>query len=149
MRITSFGTLTDTGPLFALADPAGQPKQWHRCDTLLSTLPLPLVTTWPCLAEAMYLCGRAGGWPMQRLLWRYITAGTLRLLASTETDLERMAALMDIYADRPMDLADASLVVAAEEQNYTRIFSVDSDFYVYRLADGRALEVVPGPLSRR
>lgn len=86
---------------------------------------------------------------MQRLLWRYITVGTLRLFASTETDLARMAALMDIYADRPMDLADASLVVAAEGQNYTRIFSVDSDFYVYRLADGRALEVVPGPLSRR
>ena len=51
------------------------------------------------------------------------------------------------YQDRPMDLADASLVALAEAQGYTRIFSIDSDFYIYRLADGTALEVLPGPTA--
>ncbi len=55
---------------------------------------------------------------------------------------------MEQYRDRPMDLADASLVALAETAGYTRIFSIDSDFYVYRLADGSALEVVPGPMSK-
>ena len=49
---------------------------------------------------------------------------------------------MEKYKDTPMDLADASLVAAAERLGLTRIFTVDSDFYVYRLADGTALEVV-------
>ena len=42
-----------------------------------------------------------------------------------------------------MDLADASLVVAAETLNLGRIFTLDRHFYAYRLADGSALEVVP------
>ena len=66
------------------------------------------------------------------------TNGTLRALEP-----------MRLYRDRPMDLADASLVALAETAGYTRIFSIDSDFYVYRLADGSALEVVPGPLKSR
>ena len=42
-----------------------------------------------------------------------------------------------------MDLADASLVVVAESRTLRRVFTTDSDFYLYRLADGSALEVVP------
>lgn len=48
-----------------------------------------------------------------------------------------------------MDLADAAVVAAAEVLNATRVFSIDSDFYVYRLADGTALEGVPGPALPR
>ncbi len=49
---------------------------------------------------------------------------------------------------RLTDTADASLVALAETAGYTRIFSIDSDFYVYRLADSTALEVVPGPMQK-
>ena len=56
---------------------------------------------------------------------------------------------MEQYQSRPMDLADASLVALAEAQGYQRVFSIDSDFYVYRLADGSALEVVPGPMQQK
>ena len=61
----------------------------------------------------------------------------------TEDEIARMAALMDKYKDRPMDLADASLVAAAERLGMQRIFTLDSDFYIYRLADGSALECIP------
>lgn len=57
-----------------------------------------------------------------------------------------MAVLVEQYRDRPMHAADASLIAVAETRGYTQVFSVDSDFYVYRLADGTALEVVLGPL---
>ena len=142
------GTLTDTGPLFALADPQGQPEPHRRCQSVLSSLGFPLVTTWPCFAEAVYLTGRAGGWPMQRVLAQMVQAGTLRLYNLSAVETARSLALMEQYKNRPMDLADASLVAVAETHQYTRVFSLDSDFYVYRLADGRALEVAPGP-SRR
>ena len=54
-----------------------------------------------------------------------------------------MAALMDEYHDLPMDLADASLIAAAECLGVRQIFTLDSDFHIYRLADGSAMEVVP------
>lgn len=142
------GTLIDTGPLFALVDPNNQSEQFQRCTTAAPVLPLPLVTTWPCFPEAMHLAGRAGGWQMQQLIAELVSAGTLRLHAPSESETTRTLELMEQYQDRPMDLADASLVALAETAGYTRIFSIDSDFYVYRLADGSALEVVPGPGSK-
>jgi hypothetical protein len=54
-----------------------------------------------------------------------------------------METLMEQYLDTPMDLADASLVVAAETLGLRRVFTLDRHFYAYRLADGSALEVVP------
>lgn len=54
-----------------------------------------------------------------------------------------MAVLINKYRDIPMDLADASLLAAAEGQRLQRIFTLDSDFYIYRLADGSALECIP------
>ena len=143
------GTLTDTGPLFALADPQGQSAQNARCQALLTTLPVPLVTTWPCLGEVMYMCGRKGGWFMQQYIVRLLREGTLRMHTPTQAELSRSLELMEQYQDRPMDLADASLIALAEAQGYRRVFSIDSDFYVYRLADGSALEVVPGPMPQR
>lgn len=50
---------------------------------------------------------------------------------------------MDKYRDQPMDLADASLVAAVEHLGLRRVFTIDRDFHVYRLADGSALELVP------
>ncbi len=116
---------------------------------VLATLPMPLVTTWPCFSEVMYLTGRREGWQMQQLIAELVGAGTLRLHTPTEAEASRILQLMAQYADRPMDLADASLVALAETMGYTTVFSIDSDFYVYRLANGAALEVVPGPEKRR
>ena len=49
---------------------------------------------------------------------------------------------------RLTDTADALLIALAEAAGYTRIFSIDSDFYAYRLADRTVLEVVPGPMKK-
>ncbi len=144
--MTPDSTLTDTGPLFALVYPKGQPEQFERCRAVIAALPVPLVTTWPCLSEAMYLTGKRTGWQMQQLLAELVFTDTLRLHTPSPAETLRTLHLMEQYADRPMDLADASLIALAESAGYGRIFSIDSDFYVYRLANGTALEVVPGPL---
>jgi len=54
-----------------------------------------------------------------------------------------MVALMEQYRDRPMDLADASLVAASEHLRMRRLFTLDNDFRIYRLADGSTLDLVP------
>lgn len=62
---------------------------------------------------------------------------------SSLAEIKIMRNLMKKYQDTPMDLADASLVALAEHGKMKRIFTVDSDFYIYRLSDGSALEVIP------
>ena len=135
-------TLTDAGALVALLD-ADDP--YHAsCVAAAEHLPAgPLLTTWVCFTEAMYLLGTVGGYRYQAALWNLRATGRLVLHDLAPAEADRMAALMAQYQDTPMDLADASLVVVAESRTVRRVFTTDSDFYVYRLADGSALEVVP------
>jgi hypothetical protein len=41
-------------------------------------------------------------------------------------------ALTEAYSDRPMDLADASLIVTAEHRGIEEIITVDRDFDIHR-----------------
>ena len=134
--------LTDTGPLVALIN--RHDPHHERCKAAVRQWPaMPLLTTWPCWTEAMYLLHRAGGYPAQATLWRWRAGGQVRLHELIEAEVDRMAVLMAKYRDRPMDLADASLVVVAERLGFRHVFTVDGDFHIYRLADGSALESVP------
>lgn len=135
-------TLTDTGPLFALINK--NDSHHGRCLNAAKKLPAkPLITTWPCFTETMYLLYHARGYSAQAELWQWRRAGRLVLHELTEAEIDRMPTLMDTYQDTPMDLADASLVAAAEQLGTQCIFTLDSDFYIYRLADGSALECIP------
>ena len=49
--------------------------------------------------------------------------------------VSRIIELSKKYSDVPMDLADASLVVIAEELNIKEIITIDSDYYIYRTVD--------------
>lgn len=133
--------LTDTGPIVALLDAGDQ----HHAACLAAARRLPeepLLTTWPCLTEAMHLLGR-GGYRYQARLWNLHYAEKLFLHQLTPAETTRIAELMEQYRDTPMDLADASLVAAAETLAHRRVFTVDRQFYIYRLNDGSALQVVP------
>ena len=102
-----------------------------------------LITTWPCFTETMYLLGVRGGYFFQAILWDWLNSNRLVLHELSLLEITRMAQLMEQYADTPMDMADASLVAAAETLGLRQVFTIDTDFYVYRLIDGSALEVIP------
>jgi len=133
--------LCDTGPLIALLN--ANDIHHHRCLAALPTLIGPLRTTWPCFAEAMYLAGRSSGFSAQEELWGYLGDGLLMLHRPEEAETKRMRVLMEQYRDTPMDLADASLVAAAETLDQRRIFTLDKHFYAYRIHDQHAFEIVP------
>jgi uncharacterized protein len=96
-------TLCDTGPLVALVD---QDDTHHaRCVAALRTLPAqPLLITWPCLTEAMYLLWRAGGAPAQDELWGYLADALAVLHVPEAAEWTRLRVLMQQYQDTPMDL---------------------------------------------
>jgi uncharacterized protein len=134
-------TLVDAGPLVALID--RDETDHARCVAALASMSLPLVTTWAAFTEAMYLLGDGGGWRAQAALWRLVQRADLELAELDGPRLERTQALMEQYRNVPMDLADATLVAVAEQRNARRIFTLDSDFQVYRLHGRHALELVP------
>lgn len=134
--------LVDTGPLVALFDRAN--AQHDRCSRILKTLHEPLRTTIPVLTEAFSMFG-----PSSRQsdhLREFIARHGLSVWFFDDGSLTRAFELMERYADHPMDLADASLVVASELLSTRRIFTIDrSDFEVYRIRRGHrhiAFEVV-------
>ena len=52
-------------------------------------------------------------------------------------DLVRMIEIMKKYDDLPADLADVSLVTLCERRGFITIASIDSDFDVYQLPNGK------------
>lgn len=140
-RVTPAFNLIDTGPLVALLD-ENDPAHKLVADCLDRLPNRPLLTTWPCLTEAMYFLHCSGGHAAQEELWNWLADGTLHIYDLDGTAQQRMRSLMAKYADTPVDLADASLVVVAESLELRRVFTLDDDFYIYRLANGSTLEIV-------
>lgn len=134
-------TLTDAGPLVALID--ADEVDHEVCTLALGELQRPLVTTWPAFTEAMYLLSQAGGTQGQQALWTLLFSERLHIADLPHSALERSAALMSKYADQPMDLADATLVALAEQRGERRIFTLDSDFHIYRIHGRHRFEVIP------
>lgn len=125
--------LVDTGPLVALFDPADGSHE--RCVETLAAIEEPIATTTPVLTEAFHLLGPESIGAHR--LMDFIADGGLRVLHIDDSVLERAFESMKKYADRPMDLADASLVALAERLDLRTVFTIDrTDFAVYRIRRG-------------
>lgn len=114
------------------------------CRGALGDLSGPMLITWPVFTEAMHLLGDAGGWKAQRALWALLTRGDIEIIEIAGDTLDRFRSLMEKYSDTPMSLADASLVAVAEHLGLKRIFTLDSDFDVYRVRGRQPFERIPG-----
>jgi len=91
----------------------------------------------------MYFLGASAGWAFQSKLWDMVAEGILILHAPSDEEHAVMRQRMARYHDVPMDLADASLLVAAEQLDRRVIFTLDQHFLIYRLADGGTLQITP------
>jgi predicted nucleic acid-binding protein len=91
----------------------------------------------------MHFLGRAGGWPLPFQLWRLRDRGVLQISELTQAHERRMQELMERYKNVPIDLADSSLVAISESLKLMRIFTLDSDFRIYRTADGGTFDIAP------
>jgi len=135
-------TLVDTGPLVALFDPKDDQHEW--CVKALKEIREPIVTTTPVLTEAFHMLGPASIGSDR--LREFIASGGLSVWFFDRSALTRAFELMESYADHPMDLADASLVTAAEALGTRRVFTIDrNDFETYRVRRGhrhQAIQIV-------
>jgi predicted nucleic acid-binding protein len=120
--------LLDTGPLVSFL---GSELEYHSW-TLdrWKRLSPPLLTCEPVLTEAAFLLGREGRDP--DALFALLERGVIRIALSVQDEQADLRALMHRYRSRPMSLADACLVRLAELHTDGEIFTLDSDFRIYR-----------------
>jgi len=123
--------LVDTGAWVGLMD---KRDHYHAaCRAFFRRNREPLITTYPVLVESVHLLYSRVG-PNMTLAWFETVIGQgIQIFSMNDAHLPRLLALMRQYADLPMDLADASLVLLAEESGEGRIISTDErDFHAYR-----------------
>jgi uncharacterized protein len=123
--------IVDTGFWLALAD---RQDTYHKsAKSKLQQIEEPLVTTWCVVTETCYMLLKRKGVDAQAAFMTSISNGAFELYDLQSHHAQRIAELMQQYANLPMDLADASLVILAEELGHGRILSVDyRDFNTYR-----------------
>lgn len=123
--------LVDIGAWLALLD---RGDLYHKaCSEFFRTNREPLITTYPVLVECVHLMFRQVG-VARTLVWvETLARAGVEVFVMRTDHLTRLSELMRQYADLPMDLADASLVLLAEENQEGRIVSTDQrDFHTYR-----------------
>ncbi len=128
--------LADTGFWLALAN--RRDRHHAQAGAALARLKEPLVTTWPVLTETSHLLvARLGSDALFKFM-ESATRGAFQLFSLEPRHFPTLLALMQKYRELPMDLADASLVVAAQELGSGRILSTDRrDFGTYRWKNRR------------
>jgi len=121
--------LADTGFFYALAD--RNDAYFESAKILYQKYSKQLTTTWPVITETCHLLlSRLG--PIQQE--KFIQGiGEVKIFSMGKDNLPRIKNLMKKYRNLPMDLADATLVIIAEEKNIPDILSVDfRNFGTYR-----------------
>jgi predicted nucleic acid-binding protein len=133
--------LTDTGPLVSLIDPSDPAHE--ACTRHVTGDRGPIVTTWPCVTEAMFVLRRDTGWPGQAALWGLVRGDGVIVMDLDVQITSRCHELMKKYVDVPMALAEATLVALAERLHQRTVFTLDSAFSIYRLNNRQSIDVVP------
>ena len=133
--------LLDTGALVSLLDRSQ--RQHAEFARFFGEWERAVVSTEAILTEATHLLGKQKG-GRQACVDFFLSGGAL-LVPTTNASLRRSRELLSQYSDLPMDYADATLVVLAEELGTNLVFTTDRrDFGIYRIRGRRRFEILPG-----
>jgi uncharacterized protein len=137
--------LCDSGPLAALFNRSDSYHTQALAYFKRHGTNVRLLTTWEVVSEVMYFLDFSAHAQADLLLWLHegATRDRIRIASLHVDDLLGLSTMMRKYADRPMDLADASLVWLANSTGVTDIITVDrADFAVYRTNKRKAFKNV-------
>ncbi len=132
--------LLDTGALVSLLD---RSQRGHReFMRFFDAWEGQVVSSEAVLTEATHLLGRISGG--RKACLDFFLGGGAVLVPSTPSSLRRCREIMEQYEDLPMDYADATLVVLAEEIGTNLIFTTDrNDFDIYRIRGRKPFQIKP------
>jgi len=130
--------IVDTGPIVALLDADDQQHAWVKAQ--FARLRPPLLTCEAVLTESSFLIARGGGdvsAPVQ-----LVERGVLSIAQLFDKEVASIARLMCRYEDVPISLADACLVRLVELTSQSTLFTLDSDFEIYRQKGRRLIPLL-------
>ena len=134
--------ILDTGPLVALLNRRDRYHRWAR--EQWAQIAPPLFTCEAVLAEACFLVRSFTGG--QSAVLDLVGRGVLDLSFRLSEETAAISRLLKKYRDVPMSLADGCIVRLAERHAPGVVFTLDSDFTVYR-KNGRQLIPTLRPAS--
>jgi uncharacterized protein len=95
----------------------------------------PILTTTAELTEAFHILGPPSIGSDR--LREFVEDGGLSVWFLDRASLTESSNSMELYADHPMELADGSLIAAAEARGTRKVFTTDrKDFETYRVRRG-------------
>lgn len=96
------------------------------------------------LAEVAYLLGRNAGIMTVVAFLQGMSTSRFKLVALADSDLERVAEILEKYADSRIDFVDASVMAVAERYGSTTILTLDQrDFRLFRPQHCKSFEISP------
>lgn len=132
--------VVDAGPLYATAD--SDDEEHERCREILSRAELRLVIPALVVAEATYFIGRRLGPQAEAGFLRGL--GTFDVEGPAPEDFDRMAELVETYADLPLGGTDASVIALAERIAAETVITLDRrHFAAVRPRHCEALGLLP------
>lgn len=130
--------VVDTGPLVAAFDK--RDALAARTAEALKTIRGPMFTCEPVLAETWFLLSRLPtAWEK---VVKWIDQGILQIAFDLDSNGDSVFPMMRKYRDLPMSLADACLVLMADANPGSRIFTFDHHFALYRAPSRRKLKPI-------
>jgi predicted nucleic acid-binding protein len=134
--------VVDTGPVVALLN--DRDDHHERCRDFLETRPGPLLLPATVFTEVCLLLERRRGTQAELAFLADIRAGRLTLVEDLEPDLDRIADLVERYADLPLGTVDASVIALTERLQVREVATLDHrDFSVVRPRHVPALTLLP------
>jgi len=137
-HVVAASVIVDTGPIVALLDADDQHHAWVKGQ--FARLRPALLTCEPGLTESCFLLARGGGDPSSVI--QLVERGVLGVAQFLETEAGTITRLMRRYGNVPMSLADACLVRLIELTNQSTLFTLDSDFEIYRQKGRRLIPLL-------
>ena len=126
--------LLDTGPLVAFLNRRDKFHKWAMAQW--GQIAPPMLTCEAVVSEACFLLAGTskGSDSVMQLIQRKIISISFRL----DENIQPVRKLLAKYCSVPMSLADACLVRMSELDQSSQVFTLDSDFNLYR-KDGRRI----------
>jgi uncharacterized protein len=130
--------LLDTGPLVAVVNEREHSHPWAVEQA--SQLPVPYLTCEPVLTEACFLLRK-----LPRALQKIFELLERRQIVipfRIDEESATISRLLDKYSNVPISLADACLVRMSEQHPQGTVWTLDSDFKIYRKSNRQVIPLV-------
>ncbi len=132
--------IVDTGPLVAFLDKSDHHN--YNVGKAFAELEPPIFTTEGVITETLFLLQRGSINP--NWLFEIVVQGDIIIkpVLTERQGIEKIRELIQTYSNVPASFADASLIYLYENLNNASLFTLDSDFAVYRTSGGKLIQTV-------